>query len=308
MADHGSSVRLPARRSGRAPPPDLIGRREGMAALAGQPRPLGVDIGFADIAGVSCAVCTPQAPRGKAVHFHGGGYRLGAAAAWAPFGARLAAACGLQVLVPDYALAPEHPFPAALHDAVAVVEALAESDAGGPLVLSGDSAGGGLALSCALAAGAAGHMIDGLLLLSPWLDLTVTAATYQTCATTDQLFSHAAATEAAEAYLQGVAPRDPLASPLFGDLALTPPTLVLASAGEVLLQDSLALASGLAAVGRYVQLHVVPDQPHVWPVLQPDTPASGRALQAAAAFVAHQLGHAPNRAASAALGAHPRNR
>lgn len=253
--------------------------------MAGHPRPPGVEVRVAETAGVSCVVCTPKAPRGRLVHFHGGGYRLGSAAAWAPFGARLAEACALEVHLPDYALAPEHPFPAALHDALAVIETLAQGR--GPLFVGGDSAGGGLALSAALLAQAAGVRIAGLALLSPWLDLTATAGVYQTCADSDPLFSHAAATEAAETYLQGVAADDPLASPLFADLSQAPPMLVMASGAEVLVGDSVALAARAASLGRAVELHVVPGQLHVWPVLRPDEPASARALATAATFFAH---------------------
>jgi len=276
---------LPPRRAGRPPPPELVQRRAGVAAMADHPRPAGVEVRVTEIAGVSCVVCTPTSPQGRLVHFHGGGYRLGSAAAWAPFGARLAEACGLEVHLPDYALAPELPFPAALHDALAVIEALANGR--DPLFVGGDSAGGGLALSTALIAQAGGVRIAGLSLLSPWLDLTATAATYQTCADSDALFSRAAATEAAEAYLQGVASDDPLASPLFADLSQAPPLLVMASGAEVLVNDSVALAARTASLGRAVQLHVVPGQPHVWPVLRPDEPASAWALAVAATFFAH---------------------
>jgi len=252
--------------------------------MAGQARAPGVEVTSADLGGVRCVVCTPAGARGRLVHFHGGGYRLGSAGAWAPFGTRLAAACGLEVRLPDYALAPEHPFPAALHDALAVVEASADGD---PLFLSGDSAGGGLALSAAILARRAGARIAGVALFSPWLDLTATSDAYRACADSDQLFSRAAATEAAATYLQGVATDDPLASPLFADLSDAPPTLVMVSAAEVLLQDSLSLARRCAELGRAVQLHVVPGQPHVWPVLRPEAPQSARALEAMAAFFSH---------------------
>jgi epsilon-lactone hydrolase len=278
-------VILPPRRPGRDPSAQLVERRRGSAVTAGQARAPGVEVASAELGGVSCVVCAPAGARGRLIHFHGGGYRLGSAAAWTPFGTRLASACGLEVRLPDYALAPERPFPAALHDAMAAVEASAD---GGPLFVSGDSAGGGLALSAALLAQQSGARIEGVALFSPWLDLTVTSAAYRICANTDQLFSRAAATEAAETYLQGVAADDPLASPLFADLSGAPPILVMVSAAEVLMQDSLALAQRCAEVGRAVQLHVVPNQPHVWPVLRPAAPESARALEATAAFFSHR--------------------
>jgi len=249
--------------------------------MAGQSYVQDVAVRLADRGGVNCVVCAPATSRGRLIHFHGGGYRLGEAASWAPFGTRLASACALEVWIPDYGLAPEHPFPGALHDALAVIEACAD---GTPLFVSGDSAGGGLALSAVILAARAATPIGGLALLSPWLDLTATAHTYRTCAASDQLFSHSSATEASEAYLQGEASDDPLASPLFADLGDAPPILVMVSASEVLLQDSLSLAGRCAAAGRAVQLHVVPGQPHVWPVLRPMEPASVRTLESMAAF------------------------
>lgn len=285
-----TGIVLPPRRPGAAASPELRARRERSAQMAADPRPSGIDVRFAEVAAVACAVCTPAAPRGRIVHFHGGGYRMGSAAAWAPFGARLADATGLSVHLPDYALAPEHPFPAALCDALAVVQALSAA-ASEPLILSGDSAGGGLALSCALLARAAGIEVAGLVLLSPWLDLTAAAASYQSCADSDALFSRAAATEAADLYLQGAPATDPLASPLFADLTQAPPILVMVSSAEVLVQDSVALAARIAARGGAVQLHVVPGEPHVWPVLRPEAPASRQALAWTADFAARCLAH-----------------
>ena len=185
----------------------------------------------------------------------------------------------------DYRLAPEHPFPAALHDAVGVVVELARHEPEG-VVVAGDSAGGGLAAAVVAAAVGSGRPVPAALVaLSPWLDLACTAGTFTSRAESDQLFSLASASAAAELYLQGHDPADPLVSPLWADLASFPPTLVLASEAEVLLDDALALVAGLARAGRVVEAHLVPDLPHVWPTLLPDHPESVRALAVIARFL-----------------------
>ncbi len=277
---------LPPLRAGRPASPDLLRRRSAGEALGSQAVRDEVATVFEPRGGVPCVICTPPDARGAIVHFHGGGYRMGSARAWLPFGTRLAAASRLEVVIPDYRLAPEHPFPAGLHDACAVVEACAAAPG---LLISGDSAGGGLALASTLIRG---ERAAGVVLLSPWLDLTLRAATFQTQAATDQLFSLKAAEEAAEGYLQGASADHPMASPLLADVTQAPPALIMVSTSEVLLGDSLDLASRLALAGRDVTLQAVPGEPHVWPVLAPDRPASRRALSAIAAFTDRVLGSA----------------
>ncbi|WP_143219839.1 alpha/beta hydrolase fold domain-containing protein, partial [Actinomadura sp. CNU-125] len=118
-----------------------------------------------------------------------------------------------------------------------------------------------------------------------WLDLRCTADTYTARAATDRLFSRAAAREAAGQYLQGHDPADPLASPLLADLTAFPPTLLLASADEVLLDDTLAMASALARARVPTETRVERDVPHAWPAVAPDRPAAAAALTAIARFI-----------------------
>jgi acetyl esterase/lipase len=219
------------------------------------------------------------------LYFHGGGFRSGSPQFVAGFLSRLAAAAGVRILAAAYSLAPERPFPAAIHDGSRMLEALRD-EGGGPLLVGGDSAGGVLAatLTANVARGLAGRLA-GAVLLSPWLDLTVTAETYESHSATDRLFSSASALEAAELYLQGASPRDPLASPLFADLSHMPPTMILAGAAEVLLDDSLTFAGRLARQNRTVELHVVEDMQHVSPVLFPDLPSTPACLSAITAFL-----------------------
>jgi acetyl esterase/lipase len=185
----------------------------------------------------------------------------------------------VRVVLVDYRLAPEFPFPAALRDAVAVYDAVRAD--GGTVHVGGDSAGGGLAAAVAVACLQHGVAVPaGLVLISPWLDLTQTAGTFASRAETDVMFSKTSGDEAAGLYLQGLDPRDPLASPQFADVTGFPPTQLFAGGQETLLDDSLEFAARLARAGGAVELVVAPDQQHVYPYLAPDT-AAGRAAHTA---------------------------
>jgi monoterpene epsilon-lactone hydrolase len=276
----------PERQAGQPAPESLTARRAGAAAaMAEQPAAPGVTVSDQVVGGVAAVECRPSSATSTVLYLHGGGYRLGTPRSWIAFASGLAAATASRVLIADYRLAPEDPFPAALHDAVAIYEALRHQE--GPLVVAGDSAGGGLAVALVAASLLAGHAVpDGLVVMSPWVDLTLTSPTFETRATTDQLFPRSSAVEAAQAYLQGVDAGDPLASPLFADLGGFPPTLVFAGGAETLLGDGLSLATRLAEAGVSVEAHFPAGMQHVWPTLFPDLPESKAALAAIVRFVA----------------------
>jgi len=202
------------------------------------------------------------ASRGSVLHMHGGAFRIGCPEQIGPFARDLAQACAVEVICPAYRLAPEHPFPAGLNDGWAVLCALAQATAG-PLILSGDSAGGGLAASLAALACQGGIVLKGLALLSPWLDLAATDPAYTDNAATDPLFSVASARESAALYLQGHAATDPLASPLLGDMSGFPPTYINVGTGEVLAGDSRMFRERLEQAAVPVTLHSVDDMEHV---------------------------------------------
>jgi monoterpene epsilon-lactone hydrolase len=274
---------LPPLRPGKPAAADLLARRARMPAVW-TPEMLqpGISARDAVIGGVDCLVCGPR--EATILYFHGGGYRMGSPAAWANFASRLAAATGCRVVVPDYRLAPEHPFPAGLHDALSVYRAVIEND-GTPPIIGGDSAGGGLACAVALACEAAALDVPRkAILLSPWLDLTVTNPAYAS-RKSDLFFPRESAQEAAEQYLQGHDAGDPLASPLKGDLSAFPDSLIFASSDECLIGDALAFQSLLAEAGVPVETHLVPGMTHVWPVIAPALPESQAALTAIGRFV-----------------------
>lgn len=260
----GRALNTPVERSGRPAPAELAARRAGMAgAIAGgtwrtDPAPAELVLD-----GVRVLRFRPAGPaRGLVLHLHGGGFRQGCPEMVGPYAAALAERCGVEVVCPAYRLAPEHPFPAGLNDAAKVYRAL-RREGGGPLIVSGDSAGGGLAASLTALVTSEGTAPAALVLLSAWLDLTVTAESYQANAATDPLFSRESAESAAELYLQGHAPTDPLASPLLAPLAAFPPTLVNFGDGEVLADDSRAFHAALRAAGVSAELHSVAGMDHV---------------------------------------------
>jgi acetyl esterase/lipase len=278
-------VRIPDERPGRPAPPDLAERREMMARMlqAGTWNVKGQR--SETLAGVRVLRhAPPAARRGRVLHMHGGGFRQGAPEMVAPFAAALAARCGVEVVCPAYRLAPEHPFPAGLDDAYAVALALrAEGD--GQLILSGDSAGGGLAAGVAALCVAEGVKLAGLVLLSAWLDVTVTSASYRSNSATDPLFSETSAQEAAELYLQDFPAEHPLASPLFGNLAGYPPTLVSVGAGEVLADDSRTFYERLRAAGAPAELHEIPGMEHVAVTRDMSLPGAAETFAAVVAMI-----------------------
>ena len=153
-------------------------------------------------------------------------------------------------------------------------------------MVAGDSAGGGLVASLVLVARAEGLPLPaGVVCSSPWADLTVSAASYETNADTDRLFSHESATTAAATYLDGHDPSDPLVSPVFGDWTGGPPMLVQVGDVEVLLDDALRLAARAHDAGVDVTLHVEPEMPHIWPMSYPAFPEAVAAVDEIAAFV-----------------------
>jgi acetyl esterase/lipase len=287
----GSAPALPEERPGRAAPDWLAERRAQMAgALAGgvwrtEPPPRTEDLGGVRVV----RFAPPGKRRGVVLHLHGGGYRMGCPEMTGPFAAALAARCGVEVVCPAYRLAPEHPFPAGLADARAVWTAL-HATGEGPLVISGDSAGGGLAAALTALCVAQGAPPAGLLLLSAWLDLTAEAPAYQANAATDPLFSHASAAEAAELYLQGRSPRDPLASPLFAGVAGFPPVLVSVGEGEVLADDARRFHAALQAAGVASRLVAVPGMQHTAVARSLDLAGAAETFEAVADFVGAAIG------------------
>lgn len=267
-------------RAGKPVPADLQSKRDILAeAVRSGALPVPAGMAVVDLGGVRTLRFGAAEPDGAmVVHFHGGGFRQGQPEMIARYAAALAAAEGAQVFCPAYRLAPDHPFPAGLNDAVRSIVALVEAMPDRPLFLAGDSAGGGLAAAATLRCLHAHVPVAGLILHSPWLDLTVSAPCYRTNEASDNLFSEQLAAEAAQAYLQGHPPSDPLASPLLGDLAAFPRTFISVGSGEVLQADALSFHDRLRVAGVAVELCEVAAMEHVAVTREPELVGSRQVL------------------------------
>jgi acetyl esterase/lipase len=222
---------------------------------------------------------------GKMLYLHGGGYVGGSTATHRPITAAFANR-GLDVFVPDYRLAPENVFPAAVDDGLAAYRGLLNAGiAPAKLTIAGDSAGGGLALAVLLAAKAESVPMPACaILLSPWTDLAITGETVRTNLDRDPMLTDSVLKDNAAFYLNGADPKNPLASPLYGDLAGLPPLLILVGDTEVLLDDSTRLAARAQQHGVSVSLKIWEGMPHVWQLFQLVLPEARAAIDEATGF------------------------
>ena len=273
------------------PPADIVEQRsridEAMAQLPLAEGTVAEPFVRSGVPGIECRPVDAADDAPIVLYFHGGGFRIASALAYRSYGSHLAAVLGARVLLVEYRLAPEHKFPRAVDDCFAVWESLlAEGIDTSRIVIAGDSAGGGLAASVTMHALADGVLPAGVICCSPWVDLTITADTYDTNAESDKLFSRTSAEEAAPAYLGGADPTDPIASPLFGDWNGAPPLLILVGDAEVLLDDSRKLADVAKSAGVDVSLSVYPEMPHIWTMSYPAFPEAVEGVTEMAEFVA----------------------
>lgn len=221
------------------------------------------------------------------LHLHGGAYFAGSPRTHRRLAADLSRAARARVLVPDYRLAPEHAFPAALEDALAVYKWLLARDDVDPgrVAVTGDSAGGGLALSVLLAAREEGLPLPASYVgLSPWTDLGATGRTLTTKSEADPVLSGPLVARAAEVYVASASPEDPLISPLYGDLKGLPPMLVHVGSEEVLLDDARRLVTRAREAGVPADLAVFDGLWHVFHAF-PGTPEAARAWREIGGFV-----------------------
>jgi monoterpene epsilon-lactone hydrolase len=232
------------------------------------PLPAGVTVAAVDAGGVAAErIAVPASRTGRLVlYLHGGGYVMGSADSHRHLAAAIAEAAQASVLLPAYRLAPEHPFPAALDDALAAYGWLLDGgQAPTSLVIAGDSAGGGLALATLLAARDRGLPLPaGAALISPWVDLSCSLVSLETLAARDPIVKKGSLAECARHYLVGRDLRSPLASPLYGDLRGLPPLLIQVGSEEVLLDDARELDRRAREQGVRTTLEIWPEMIHVW--------------------------------------------
>ena len=250
--------------------------------------PRGTTVTQQVIAGLPAeVVAAPGADaRRTVVHFHGGGYCVGSAQFPRSWAAHLSAEAGCRVVLPEYRLAPEHPYPAALEDARAILAAASGEAGPGSVVLSGDSAGGGLALALTLSLRDEGRELPaGVILLSPWLDLGRDRRADPDLVRQDVVLSPDWLEACARAYAAPAAWADPSVSPLHAAHAGLPPVLIQAGTSDLLAPDAGLLAASASAAGVDV---TYTSWPRLWHgfVLQPGLlAAADSALAQAAWFV-----------------------
>ncbi len=233
-------------------------------------------------------VVTPDSrPSRHVLYLHGGAYRVGAPSTYRHFTWRIARTARARVLVPDYRLAPEHPFPAALDDAVtSYLWLLTEGADPRCIAVVGDSAGGGLVLALLLKLRDDGIVLPAAAVaLSPWTDLALTGVSLATNAEADPMINADDIPVFAADYLAAADPRNAYASPLYGDFSGLPAIMIQVGSDEVLRDDAVRMAQRLRAAKIPTVLQIWPRMPHVWHLLAPVLPEARSALEEIGRFV-----------------------
>jgi epsilon-lactone hydrolase len=275
--------------------PWAVQRRRLDQALRAGPLPRGTRLLRRELDGVPTewVIAAGVRPERTVVHFHGGGYCIGSAFMARAWAARLSAQAGCQVILPEYRLAPAHRYPAALQDAHKVLNALTGQLSPASIVLSGDSAGGGLALALLLAtrdADGAGGLPAGCILLSPWLDLGRDRRANPDLVRRDVLLSPGWLEACARAYTDPANWADPAVSPLHATHHGLPPLLIQAASDELLAPDAGLLAGSASAAGVDVSYTRWPGMWHDFELQPGVIAAADSALDQAAWFVSTVTG------------------
>jgi monoterpene epsilon-lactone hydrolase len=231
---------------------------------------------------------TPEAARDAALlYLHGGGFVIGSLDSHRHLAAAAGRAAKAWALALDYRLAPEHPFPAAVEDAVAGYRfLLSRGYRAGRIAIAGDSAGGGLVVSTMISIRDAGLPQPSCgWCISPWVDLEAIGETMSTKAEADPTVQRAGILDMARMYLNGADPRSPLAAPIYADLGGLAPLLIQVGAAETLLDDAIRLARAAGAADVRVDLQIWPEMVHVWHLFHPELQAGRQAIESAGACI-----------------------
>ncbi|MGO9357881.1 MAG: alpha/beta hydrolase [Xanthobacteraceae bacterium] len=226
------------------------------------------------------------------LYFHGGGFRIGSVSSHRELIARVSGACGCRALAINYRLAPEHRFPAAVEDAVTAYRwLLRQGLKPEAIAMVGDSAGGNLALAAMLLLRDRGVPLPAAaVLMSPWTDLAATGDSYVSRADTDPIHRRPMILALARNYLgEGGDPRDPLASPLYAELAGLPPLLIQVGDRETVLDDATMLAGKAEAAGVQVQIEVWDGMIHVFQMFAVELPEARAAIASIGQFLSMHL-------------------
>jgi monoterpene epsilon-lactone hydrolase len=290
MQDVIDGLRDQQKASASQAPPTLDQRRAAFAP-AGRLHPVPDDVMVTEVTagGVSAHwLAAPGADTGRVLMFlHGGGFQMGSLRSDGELAARLGRAAGMRVLFPEYRLAPEDPFPAAIDDALTAWHWLRTSQdlPAASMAVAGDSAGGGLAAALLVAVRDAGQPLPAAaVLMSPTVDLTSSGASMTERADQDPFSTPALLRQLASDYLAGADPETPLASPLFASLSGLPPLLIQAGTADLLLSDAERLAAAARRAGVDVTLHIGEGLPHVYPIML-GTPEAAQAIEQTGNFL-----------------------
>ncbi len=271
--------------------------------------PESIQVRSADVTDPAAEWIEPaEATAGTILYFHGGGYVMGSARSHRAIVAKFVQRTGLRALVFDYRLAPEHPFPAALEDALSAYKwLLSEETSAERIVFAGDSAGAGLVLATLLAVRDRGLPLPaGAAALSPWTDLVGTGDSYQM---RDPLAPDGSFEVYSHYYAGDHDKTDPLVSPLYGELSGLPPLFLSAGEREVMRDDAVQFADKAATAGVDVTLRVGTGMVHCYPVLSPLFPEATAALDEICEFLSRhcpRLSDGPARLAIDGAGREPR--
>ena len=248
-----------------------------------------VKVGQAEVHGLNAEWLTPKgSPEDKLLlYWHGGAYVMGNCATHRQLVSYLAKYSGVKALLPEYRLAPEHPFPAAIEDAVGSYRSLlADGYSAENIVIAGDSAGGGLTMATLLSLRAAGDPLPAAAcLLSPWLDLAATGESMTTRAKKDPWFQPEDMPIVAAYYCNDDELRNPLVSPVYADLSGLPPLYIQVGEDEILLSDSTRAADKVKAAGGEVEIEIWPGMWHVFQAFLRQVPESKKAAKKIGNFV-----------------------
>ncbi len=252
-----------------------------------------ITLSTAKLGGVVCewSLAPGSSAANVLMYFHGGGYCSGSIVSHRRLVTEAGRAAGSRTLAVDYRLAPEHPYPAALADAIAAWDALrAQGYAAERIVIGGDSAGGNLTMLLIHALRERGERPACAWLLSPWCDLSMSGTSLVTKDSADPLIHKPYLEELAGAFVPADIPRkDPRVSPLFGDLRGFPPALIQVGSHETLLDDSVRLGGALGSADIPVTLEIWPEMIHAWPMWNARLEAGREALAHAGAFIRQHL-------------------
>ena len=235
---------------------------------------------------------TPQDDRDAALlYVHGGGYVIGSLDSHRHVVSEAGRAAKIWALALDYRLAPEHPFPAAVEDAVSGYRyLLSRGIRPGRIAIAGDSAGGGLVVAAMLAIREAGLAQPACgWCISPWVDMEGIGESMSSKAEADPMVQKAGLLEMANLYLGGARPRSPLAAPIYADLRGLAPLLIQVGAAETLLDDAIRLAKVAGAADVRVDLQIWPEMVHVWHLFHPELKAGLRAIQEGGSYVRSRM-------------------